>query len=132
MAEAVATPEPEMAPNRPEATTVTRARLPLMRPMRALATSMSFPVILRDMRLPARMKKGMASREEEFIPAKSFWGSTSMGRSAMFRAIRVPMPRAIKMGMPRKDRSSSRINTSSPAFIRRCLLSFRQPVPECS
>ena len=95
MAEAVATPEPEMAPNRPEATIVTRARLPLMRPISALATSMSFPVMLRDIRLPARMKKGMASSDEEFIPANSFCGSTSIGRSAMFRATSVPMPRAM-------------------------------------
>ena len=94
MAEAVATPEPEMAPNSAEATTVTRARLPLIRPINALATSMSLPVILRDMRLPARMKKGMASREEEFMPANSFCGSTSIGRSAMFSATSVPMPSA--------------------------------------
>ena len=95
MAEAVATPEPEMAPKRPEATMVTRAREPLMWPIKALATLISLVVMLRDIRLPASTKKGMASSDEEFIPAKSFWGRISMGISAMFRATSVPMPRAM-------------------------------------
>ena len=65
----MATPEPEIAPNRAEARMVTRDRLPLMCPIMALQMSISFPVILRDMILPARMKKGMASRALPFMPA---------------------------------------------------------------
>ena len=94
MAEAVATPEPEMAPNRAEARMVTRARLPLICPMMALQISISLPVMLRDMMLPARMKKGMASRALLFMPANILWGRTISGRSAMFSAVRAPMPRA--------------------------------------
>ena len=95
MAEAVATPEPEMAPNRAEDSTVTTARLPLIQPISELAMSMSLVVMLRDMILPARIKNGIASRDGEFIPANSFWGRTSTGIPAMFKATSVPMPRAI-------------------------------------
>ena len=56
---------------------------------------MSFVVILRDMRLPARMKKGIANSDEEFIPANNFWGRIIMDISAIFRATSVPMPKAI-------------------------------------
>ena len=95
MAEAVATPEPEMAPNSAEARTATTATLPRIQPIMALAMSMSFTVMLRDMMLPAKMKNGIASSEEEFIPANSFCGRTRAGIPAIFSAASVPIPRAM-------------------------------------
>ena len=93
-ADAVATPEPEIAPNSADASTVTTAREPLIQPIKALETSISFPVILRDIIFPASIKNGIASSELEFMPAKSFCGSTINGISAIFRATSVPIPNA--------------------------------------
>ena len=50
MAEAVATPEPEIAPNSVEDKTVTTPKLPLICPINAFAMLISFSVILRDIR----------------------------------------------------------------------------------
>ena len=93
-ADAVATPEPEIAPKSVDANTVTTAKLPLIHPIRELEMSISLFVILRDIIFPARMKNGIAKRELEFMPAKSFCGSTIKGIPATFNATSVPIPRA--------------------------------------
>ena len=122
MAEAVATPEPEIAPNSVEDKTVTTPKLPLICPINAFAMLISFSVILRDIRLPAKIKKGIASKELEFMPAKSFCGNTISAISAIWSATRVPIPKAIKMGTPRKDKTSKKMITTTPTFILLSLL----------
>ena len=95
IADAVATPDPEMAPKRADVSTVITPRLPLMKPMKALARFISLLVILRDIRLPARMKNGIARRDVESIPVNNFWGRDMIGSSAMFSATTVPIPSAM-------------------------------------
>ena len=63
MVAAVATDDPQMAPNAPEASTAAIARPPRKRPMTALANSNSareMPPC--DAKLPIRMKSGMTER----------------------------------------------------------------------
>ena len=66
----VAGPEPDMAAKKQEQMTVTRAS-PLRRwPTQAFARAISFSEMPAcSMMLPARMKKGMASRENLWVAA---------------------------------------------------------------
>ena len=74
MAAAAAAPEPEMAPKSMLAMTLVWARAPGILPAMTLARltrrSAMPPLFIR---LPARMKKGMAMREKELAPANSRW-----------------------------------------------------------
>ena len=117
MAEQVAVAEPEMAPNSAEATTVTTARLPFTHPNSALDTSTSFIVMLRDMMLPASMKKGIASMAVELMPAKVCWGMTIRGMPPRAMAASVAVPRARKMGTPQIERTSSPTIVTRPTLM---------------
>ena len=71
MAEAAAVPEPEMAPKSMLATALVWARAPGMLPVNSLAKlirRMAMPPLF--IMLPARMKKGMASRLKTEMPEK--------------------------------------------------------------
>ena len=120
----VAGPEPEMAPNRAEASTVTEPSAPRTRPSRTFATAMSFWVMPRAIRLPARMKNGILSREDEFKPRNVFCAMVSSGKPPNHMASMVPAAMASKMGRPRKANTIRTINTIRPAFIQRLLPSL--------
>ena len=82
MAEASATAEPEMPPNKVEATTFTWPSPPRRCPTRLAAMPMSRSAMPpRIIRSPAKMKKGMASMEKAFMPEFSCWNTTTGGRS---------------------------------------------------
>ena len=71
MAEAAAVPEPEIAPKSMLATALVWARAPGMLPVNSLAKlirRMAMPPLF--IMLPARMKKGMASRLKTEMPEK--------------------------------------------------------------
>ena len=70
MAEAVATPEPEIAPNSVEDKTVTTPKLPLICPINAFAMLISFSVILRD--IPCQNKKRNCQQRARIHASKEF------------------------------------------------------------
>ena len=74
MADTVAGPEPEMAAKNMQASTVTMARPPTMKPTRLsarLTSLLEMPPL--HIRAPARMKKGIARSGNESSPVKDFW-----------------------------------------------------------
>ena len=92
MADALAMAEPDTAPNRVDAPTLTRPRPPRVRPKAPSATWTSRCAIP-DLyiRSPAKMKKGIAISVKTLTPAAMRWKTTTSGMSsAMKVAIAAP------------------------------------------
>ena len=84
-----ATDEPEMQPNMVEATMLTSARPPRMKPTKTLARSIIRPAMPPSpMMAPARMKKGIASSGKSSMPSDVFSAIASSG---------IPIQSAAKM-----------------------------------
>ena len=81
-AEASATAEPETPPNKVQATIFTCPSPPRICPTSAAAKATRWSAILpRIIRSPAKMKNGMASMENTFMPEESCCTTTMAGRS---------------------------------------------------
>ncbi|MPN25185.1 hypothetical protein SDC9_172592 [bioreactor metagenome] len=101
IAETVAGPEPEIAAKNMQASTVTIARPPVMKPTRLsarLTRRREMPPL--HISAPARMKKGIASSGKESSPVTDFCASISIGISEVSHiASPVASPRVIPIGM---------------------------------
>ena len=134
MAEAAATPEPEMAPKSMLATMLVCASAPgslwamiLAQPMSRLAIPPLFII------LPASTKKGMASREKELAPVKVRLAAVIMacskGRMTMMPAA-APAPMARPMGKPRAS-IITMATTMTRAAIAACSIFLPPPTWWC-
>ena len=117
IAETVATPEPEIAAKIAEANTQTTAREPESQPKKQSATSTSFLEQEPLIRLPASMKKGIASRATESMPVIVFCASTTVGIPPYTREAIVAMPREKQIGMPITENTNNKMTNNAPAFI---------------
>jgi len=134
MAEAAATPEPEMAPKSMLATMLVWAREPgslwaniWAHPINRLAMPPLF------MMLPASTKKGMASREKELAPVKVRLAAVIMacwkGRTTMTAAA-APAPMERPMGKPRASMMTMD-TTMTRAAIAACSIIQSPPLTWC-
>ena len=114
MADAAAVPEPEIAPNSIFATTLVCASAPGALPVISFARlirRMAMPP--RFMILPARIKKGIASRAKTEIPEKIRCAPVTTAMSARSTGKMAQIeenPSAMDMGTPHKSRTNNRIN----------------------
>src|SRR5699024_9231527 len=82
MAATVAGPDPAIAAKNIQATIVTSDRPPVIQPTSAVARSKSrFEIPPRPINIPARIKNGIANRENESNDVNAFWAIRSIGRS---------------------------------------------------
>src|SRR5574337_914991 len=114
MATTVAGLEPDTAAKRAQARTPARPRPPYQWPTMDEAKRIirrATPPWVR--KLPARMKNGMAMISNFSMPVKSFRATDSMGTWVMAnRKVSTVRPREMEIGMPVRDRKSTRLNSS--------------------
>ena len=117
MAAAEATPDPLMEPNSMLATTLVWARGPgrkLLTILAQLISRMAMPPLF--IRLPARMKKGMANRAKESRPTKTRWAEVRMAPSngrIIAIARKEESPILMLMGVPMNSRINAPMNITS-------------------
>src|SRR5699024_10166945 len=92
---------PDMPPNPRDDATLVRASPPRICPTRAFAKSMMrFVIPPAFIRLPARMKAGIASMTKESNPANIVWGMTVTGTPAIKRYAKAEKPKLKAIGTP--------------------------------
>gem|GEM_PF-5517063 len=120
MAAAAAVPLPLMAPNSILATILVWAREPGRHPLISLAqltSRMAMPPLF--IMLPARIKKGMASSENEFTPVNIFWAQVTMPGpkgSMVIMASADDIPILMPMGTPITSMTTTEIIIIIPAI----------------
>ncbi len=124
MAETVAALEPEMAPKKPEASTVITLSAPGTQPISAFAKEiMRFEMPPLSMMPPASIKKGTAMKGKESMAVNIFWGSTTRFPPSPPTTIAVPQARVrqtaigtFKRSSPSSTKNNAAVITAPPPF----------------